>query len=209
MLNEASNFFLTLKSDISPTTTVSGRLNFFKSIVAEVNSFGIQIVSGDIKSGSPKFDQQSSRAAGGFKDAFHSAACVFLETCLQKSKFRCNIRSKEQIVVFGIIIDAGGDFGRHDVNSAYSNGFKAMARQAQSQRDMYSTCHAAAYRSFRLKAALWSYGTLKNARGCRFSQVLACRQKPLRISITVIHLVLNVEFEVDMLPRLRKTGLKM
>jgi len=31
-------------------------------------------------------------------------------------------------------------------------------------------------------------------------------EKPLRISITVIHLVLNVEFKIDMLPRLRKTG---
>jgi hypothetical protein len=31
-------------------------------------------------------------------------------------------------------------------------------------------------------------------------------EKPLRISITVILLVLNVEFKIDMLPRLRKTG---
>jgi hypothetical protein len=33
-------------------------------------------------------------------------------------------------------------------------------------------------------------------------------EKPLRISITVIHLVLNVEFQIDMLPRLRKTCVK-
>jgi len=40
-------------------------------------------------------------------------------------------------------------------------------------------------------------------------QNLACfglPEKPLRISITVILLVLNVEFKIDMLPRLRKTG---
>jgi hypothetical protein len=33
-------------------------------------------------------------------------------------------------------------------------------------------------------------------------------EKPLRISTTVIHLVLNVEFQIDMLPHLRKTGVK-
>lgn len=33
-------------------------------------------------------------------------------------------------------------------------------------------------------------------------------EKPLRISVTVSVLVLNVDFQVDMLPRLRKTGLQ-
>ena len=41
----------------------------------------------------------------------------------------------------------------------------------------------------------------------RFFATFAPDEKPLRISITVIHLVLNVEFQIDMLPRLRKTSL--
>ena len=43
---------------------------------------------------------------------------------------------------------------------------------------------------------------------CRFFATFGQHEKPLRISITVIYLVLNLEFQVDMLPYLRKTGLK-
>ena len=41
-----------------------------------------------------------------------------------------------------------------------------------------------------------------------FFATFGLHEKPLRISITVIHLVLNVEFQIDMLPRLRKAGRK-
>ena len=43
----------------------------------------------------------------------------------------------------------------------------------------------------------------------RFRVVFGLHEKPLRISITVILLVLNVEFNIDMLPRLRKPALKV
>ena len=43
---------------------------------------------------------------------------------------------------------------------------------------------------------------------CMFFATFGPHEKPLRISITVIHLVLKVEFQIDMLPHLRKTGLK-
>ncbi len=51
-------------------------------------------------------------------------------------------------------------------------------------------------------------GNHQKSRVCTFFASFVPHEKPLRISITVIHLVLNVEFQIDMLPRLRKTGLR-
>lgn len=48
-------------------------------------------------------------------------------------------------------------------------------------------------------------GNPEKSRVRGFFAIFGQHEKPLRISITVIHLVLNVEFQIDMLPRLRKT----
>lgn len=101
--------------EVSHITSNDSRreMEFLQSLVTELYSPGIQIISGHIKSGFPKFDQQSSRAAGGFKDPFHFAVSMFAEACFKKTEFRCDVRSKEKVIVFRVIVDAGGNFDRH------------------------------------------------------------------------------------------------
>ncbi len=64
----------------------------------------------------------------------------------------------------------------------------------------------AAYPTIPRKAVSGSQEPAKNRVSGSISRDLGAKHKPLRISITVNHLVLNVEFQVDTMPDLRKTG---
>ena len=85
-----------------------------QSIVTELNSLWVQVVTGHSISGFGHANQQPPRAAGRFKQSFDLSSGMFLKAGGQEILLGFTIGPKQQVVVLGVIINAGRNVVRHE-----------------------------------------------------------------------------------------------